>query len=189
MKKTFYIKNMVCDRCIRVLKSELLAADLNVDVIELGLVVITIENEEETRKTVVKVTKANGFQLLENRDDYLVERTKIELIKMLNNLPLDPNRKLSELFSEKLQVKYSKISRTFSSKEELTLEKYFIKLKIERAKELIQDNQHNFTEIGYLLDYSNVNHLSSQFKNETGMSLSEYKTEKGNDRKSLDRII
>lgn len=189
MEKEYYIKNMVCDRCIRVLKSELLAADLDVSEIELGRVVINGGNEEETRNTVAKVAQANGFQLLENPEDYLVERTKIELINMLNHLPLDPDRKLSELLSEKLQVNYSKISRTFSSKEELTLEKYFIKLKIERAKELIQDSQYNFTEIGYLLDYSNVNHLSRQFKNETGINLSEYKTEKGDDRKPLDGIV
>lgn len=189
MEKEYYIKNMVCNRCIRVLKSELLAADLHVNEIELGRVVITGKNEEDTRKTVAKVAKTNGFQLLKNPDDYLVERTKIALIIMLNNLPLDHDRKLSDMLSEKLQVNYSKISRTFSNKEELTLEKYFIKLKIERAKELIQDNQHNFTEIGYLLDYSNVNHLSRQFKNETGMNLSEYKTEKGDDRKPLDGIV
>ncbi|MDN6280876.1 MAG: AraC family transcriptional regulator, partial [Psychroflexus sp.] len=157
--------------------------------IELGRVEITVENEKDIRNTVAKVAKANGFQLLESPDDYLVERTKIEMINMLNHLPLDPNRKLSELLSEKLQVNYSKISRTFSSQEKVTLEKYFIKLKIERVKELIQNNQHNFTEIGYLLDYSNVNHLSRQFKNRTGMSLSKYKTEKGDDRKPLDQIV
>lgn len=180
---------MVCDRCIKVLKNELLAAHLNVDEIELGRVVISTDDEEKTRKTVGKVAKANGFQLLENPDDYLVERTKIELINMLNNLPLEHDKKLSELLSEKLHVPYPKISRTFSAKEGLTLEKYFIKLKIERAKELIQAKQHNFTEIGYLLDYNNINHLSNQFKNETGMNLSEYKAEKVNKRKPLDGIV
>lgn len=62
---------MVCNRCIRVLKSELSAAKLNARTIELGRVVITIENEEETKKTVAKVAKANGFPLLENPDEYL----------------------------------------------------------------------------------------------------------------------
>lgn len=71
MEKNFYIKNMVCNRYIRVLKSELSAAKLNAHTIELGRVVITIENEEETKKTVAKVAKANGLRLLENPDDYL----------------------------------------------------------------------------------------------------------------------
>jgi len=33
---------------------------------------------------------------------------------------------------------YSKISKVFSSTENITIEKYFIKLKIEKEKELIQ---------------------------------------------------
>jgi len=81
------------------------------------------------------------------------------------------------------------LSRIFSYTEKITVEKYFIKLKIEKVKELIQSKQYNFTQISQLLDYSNVNHLSKQFKAETGMSLTKYKTLNQNFRNSLDQIL
>ena len=73
--------------------------------------------------------------------------------------------------------------------EDTTIEKYFIKLKIEKVKELVQANQHNFTEMAQLLNYSHLNHLISQFKSETGLSLSQYKTHQENNRKTLDEIL
>lgn len=189
MEKEFYIKNMVCDRCIKVLKEALQSKNLKVEAIELGRVVIGSNNTEETRKTVAKACNENGFQLLDDPSDHLVERIKIELIELLKNLPLERRETLSEWLSEKLRMDYSKISKTFSNRENRTLEKYFIKLKIERVKELTQGKQYNFTEIADLLNYSNVNHLSRQFKSETGMTLSEYKEKKEKNRKPLDGIV
>ena len=87
-----------------------------------------------------------------------------------------------------MSIEYSKISKIFSLNESITIEKYFIKLKIEKVKELIQLQENNFTEISQLLDYSNVNHLSRLFKNETGMSLTEYKNSQKNIRNALDQI-
>jgi AraC-like DNA-binding protein len=62
-------------------------------------------------------------------------------------------------------------------------------LKIEKVKELVQAKELNFTEMAQLLDYSHINHLSGQFKSETGMSLTEYKSQQKNFRNSLDKIV
>ena len=104
-------------------------------------------------------------------------------------MPLEINGKLSDFLADKLQRDYSKISKVFSITEGITIEKYFIKLKIEKVKELIQTPEYNFTEISQMLDYSNVNHLSKQFKSETGMSLSDYKDGQKNFRNPLDKIV
>lgn len=98
-------------------------------------------------------------------------------------------RNLSTYLEEKLNIDYSKMSKLFSFNEHITIEKYFIKLKIEKAKELVQTNQQNFTEIGQLLGYSSLTHLSHQFKTETGMSLSNYKANNRNFRRPLDGIL
>lgn len=114
---------------------------------------------------------------------------KIELIKLLKKLPLKTEGTLSSFLSDKMNSDYSKISKIFSITEKITIEKYFIKLKIEKVKELIQSQEYNFTEISQLLDYNNMNYLSRQFKNETGMSLTEYKGLNEGIRNSLDQII
>ncbi|TLP74106.1 helix-turn-helix domain-containing protein [Maribacter sp. ACAM166] len=188
MIKDYFVKNMVCDRCIKVLRDELMEHNLKLLEIELGRLRLYIESESEFEK-LEAIFKNNGFLLLETPEHKLIEKVKIELIKMLQSIPLNLNKKLSVYLEEKLNRDYSMISRIFSATEHITIEKYFIKLKIEKVKELIQNKENNFTMIGQLLDYSHINHLSSQFKNETGMSLSEYKLRQNNSRNSLDKIM
>lgn len=179
---------MVCDRCIKVLKDELRIKNIELLKIELGRIKLNIQDSED-KETLVSILHKNGFLLIDSPEKQLVEQVKIELIKLLKNLPLDLKRNLSAYLEEKINSEYSKISKLFSITEGITIEKYFIKLKIEKVKELIQNQEHNFTEIGQLLNYSTINHLSRQFKSETGMSLTSYKLQQKNYRTSLDRII
>ncbi|WP_026450188.1 helix-turn-helix domain-containing protein [Aequorivita capsosiphonis] len=188
MIKDFYIKNMVCDRCIKVLQDELKEKEIELLEIELGKIKLNIQDSED-KTILISILEKNGFSLIDSPEKQLVEQVKMELIKLLQQLPLDIDRKLSVYLEEKLQKDYSKTSKLFSIKEGITIERYFIKLKIEKVKELVQNQEYNFTEIGQLLNYSNINHLSRQFKTETGMSLTNYKAQQRNDRSSLDRII
>lgn len=179
---------MVCDRCIKVLTDELKEKKIDLLEIELGRIKLNVQNSED-KEILVSILEKNGFSLIDSPEKQLVEQVKIELIKLLKQLPLDIDRKLSTYLEEKLHKEYSKTSKLFSIKEGITIEKYFIKLKIEKVKELIQNQEYNFTEMGQLLNYSNINHLSRQFKSETGMSLTNYKIHQKNERNSLDRII
>ena len=188
MTKEFHIKNMVCDRCIKILKIELEQLDIAVKQIELGRAEVELKSTDEV-EVVKQIVVNNGFELIEDPETILVEEIKIELIKLLRNLPLNFSGTLSDHLAAKVNQDYSKLSKLFSYNEKITIEKYFIKLKIEKVKELIQTKEYNFTEISQLLDYSNVGHLSNQFKSETGMSLTNYKALKQNFRNSLDQII
>ncbi len=188
MVKDFYIKNMVCDRCIKVLKDELHKVKISLLDIELGRLRLDVDDKEQLN-ILIEILERNGFALITSTEDKLTEQVKIEFIKFLNVTPLEMDGKLSGFLADKLQKDYSKISKVFSITEGITIEKYFIKLKIEKVKELIQTPDYNFTEISQLLDYSNVNHLSKQFKNETGISLSDYKDGHKNFRNPLDKIV
>jgi AraC-like DNA-binding protein len=136
-----------------------------------------------------KVVESNGFNIIDDDNFKLVEQIKLVMIKLLDQLPLKASEKLSETIAKELPYEYSRISKIFSYSEKTTIEKYFIKLKIEKAKELIQNKELNFTQISDLLNYSNLTHLSKQFKMETGMSLTEYKSLDIKFRSSLDQII
>ncbi|HEA23679.1 hypothetical protein LCGC14_1194090 [marine sediment metagenome] len=186
MVKDFFVKNMVCDRCIKVLRDEMEENNIHLLEIELGRLRLEIEDETEKLKELLE---KNGFSLIDSKGEMLVEQVKVELVKVLQKLPLELEKNLSDYLASKLGSEYSKISKVFSFTEGMTIEKYFIKLKIEKIKELIQDKEYNFTEMGQLLNYSNIHHLSRQFKSETGMSLSDYKSGQINFRTSLDRII
>lgn len=179
---------MVCDRCIKVLKDELRKVKISLLDIELGRLRLDID-EKEQLSILIEILERNGFALITSTEDKLTEQVKIELIKLLNKMPLEIDGKLSDFLADKLRKDYSKISKMFSITEGITIEKYFIKLKIEKVKELIQTPNYNFTQLSQLLDYSNLNHLSKQFRAETGMSLTQYKQNHYNFRISLDQII
>jgi len=179
---------MVCDRCIKVLKDELDGQNIELLHIELGRLRLNIESEGEIQKLEM-LLENNGFFLIGSTEEKLTEQVKVELIKALQELPLDLDKKLSAHLADALGHEYSKISKVFSITEGITIEKYFIKLKIEKVKELVQAKELNFTEMAQLLDYSHINHLSGQFKSESGMSLTAYKSQQKNYRNALDKIM
>ena len=189
--KEFWIKNMVCNRCLKVIKQELQELEVTVLSLELGRLLVEAQNKtkNEIIDAVTTVLHANDFEIVHSEEEMLVERIKIILIEQLVDLPLDIKVKTSELLASALHRDYKTLSKLFSSKEKTTVEKYFIKLKIEKAKELIQLKQHTFSDIGYLLDYSSVNHLSRQFKEVVGMSMTDYKNTGNWKRNFYDEII
>jgi AraC-like DNA-binding protein len=189
--KEFWIKNMVCNRCLKVIKQELQELGVPVLSLELGRLFVeaTSETGDDITDNVTVVLNSNGFEIVQSESEMLVERIKILLIELLVELPLHIKIKTSELLASELHRDYKTLSKLFSTNEKITIEKFFIKLKIEKVKELIQMRQHSFSDIGYLLDYSSVNHLSRQFKAETGMSMTDYKNAEEWERNFYDEII
>ena len=189
--KEFWIKNMVCSRCLKVIKQEL--QELGVTVLSLELGRLLVEAPKKTSSEIVNavttVLHANDFEIVQNEEEMLTERIKIILIEQLQELPLHIKVKTSELLASRLHKDYKTLSRLFSANQQTTIEKYFIKLKIEKVKELIQLKQHSFSDIGYLLDYSSVNHLSRQFKDVIGVSMTDYKNAEDWKRNFYDEII
>ena len=189
--KEFWIKNMVCSRCLKVIKQEL--QELGVTVLSLELGRLMVEAPKKTSKEILEavttVLHANDFEIVQKEEEMLVERMKIILIEQLQELPLHIKVKTSELLASSLHKDYKSLSKLFSANEQTTLEKYFIKFKIEKVKELIQLKQLSFSDIGYLLDYSSVNHLSRQFKEVVGMSMTDYKNTEKWKRNFYDEII
>ena len=189
--KEFWIKNMVCNRCLKVIRQEL--KELGVTVLSLELGRLMVEAPKKTSKEILEavttVLHANDFEIVHSEEEMLVERMKIILIEQLQEPPLHIKVKTSELLASTLHRDYKTLSKLFSANEKTTIEKYFIKLKIEKAKELIQLKQHTFSDIGYLLDYSSVNHLSRQFKEVVGMSMTDYKNTGNWKRNFYDEII
>ena len=61
MVKDFYIKNMVCDRCIKVLKNEIEAQEIKIKEIELGRVQLDIQKDNEIDK-LKTIIENNGFE-------------------------------------------------------------------------------------------------------------------------------
>ncbi|MCK4989031.1 MAG: helix-turn-helix domain-containing protein, partial [Bacteroidales bacterium] len=72
--------------------------------------------------------------------------------------------------------------------EHITLEKFIILNKIERIKELIDQEELTLSEIAFMMDYSSVQYLSNQFKQTTEMTVSEYKESDRSSKKPIDKL-
>ena len=174
---TLYIKNMVCDRCIRVVREELERLGLDIYHIELGVVRIGNKLQAGDIDTIKRVLSSNGFELLEDANARLIEAIKTAIIKFVHhNHDKEPMRlKYSEYIARELGRDYHALSALFSAVENLTIERYIIKQRIERVKELMRYGDQTLSEIAYMMNYSSVQHLSNQFKSMTGLTPSQFK--------------
>ena len=187
--ETYFLKNMVCNCCKILLTERLASAGVQVDEIKLGEITISYDPEKIQNNDATELISSLGFEIIKNRDKIIVEKIKhavIELIHELNNI--NSIIRKSDYLVDKLGMNYQYLSKIFSHNEPYTLEKYIILQKIERIKELVDADDLTLSEISYIMDYSSVHHMSAQFKNITGYTLSEYKKSDHSSRKAIDEI-
>jgi AraC-like DNA-binding protein len=181
------IKNMVCDRCIRVVKLELESLGIDGAEIELGKVVVKNPLTNEQIENIRTKLQENGLELLHNRKMKLIESVK-RLARDIARNPKKIRGNYSAYISRSVGVEYPYISTLFSSTENITIEQYIIHQKIEYIKELIVYEEYTISEIANMLGYSSTAHLSNQFKKVTGLTPSYYRQLKTERRKALDTL-
>lgn len=186
MTTELHIKNMVCPRCISTVQSILEGAGLRPTAVTLGHAVLDAATPADPAQ-LQPLLEAAGFELLQDRDEQLVDQIKAALAEYLEHLrtarvPLTTSAFLEERFG----TSYAHLSKLFSRHVGLTLEKYLIRLRIERVKELLSYGQLTLAEIADELRYSSSQHLSTQFRQVTGQTVTEYKTNP--QRTSLDQL-
>ena len=183
-----YIKNMVCNRCIMVVKQELENLGLNPIHVTMGEAVL------KKNPSVKKMQQLNsrlfqlGFEILDDQKQKQIEKIKSLLIRKVQSGDVEEHFSISEYLSTALHKEYSYISRLFSEVEGITVEQFFILQKTEKVKELLVYGEQNLSEISFFLGYSSVAHLSAQFKKVTGLTPSQFKKIGSTNRKSLDSV-
>jgi YesN/AraC family two-component response regulator len=172
------IKNMVSLRCKMIVRSELEKLGLHAIILELGEVEITEEFNSLQQESLKIALIKYGLELMEDKKSMLIERIKNIVVEMIHYSDQPPVLNFSSYLSEKLNYDYNYLSNLFSEVKGTTIEHYIIAHKIERAKELLIYNELTLTEIAEKLHYSNVAHLSNQFKKVTGLTPTFFKNMK-----------
>jgi AraC-like DNA-binding protein len=189
VSETLMIRNMVSNCCVVLLRERLESAGIMVNQVQLGQVQISYPRGSHNHDSVAGLIREIGLDVIESREMIMVEKIKqavIELIHHLNNV--DSVVRKSDYLVEKLGYSYQYLSKTFSSHEPVTLERYIILQKIERIKQLIDNNEFTLSEIAFMMDYSSVQYLSNQFHKTTGMTVSEYKASNRSSKKPIDKL-
>ena len=166
---------MVCARCEMLIITELKKMELSIISIALGKVEVANNLDESQIKRLAQSLQLLGFELLDNKENRLVERIKNLIIDLVHNKKKLLKSNLSKYLTADLGQDYSTISKLFSEKEGTTIEHYFIAQKIEQTKELLICDEMTLSEIAFQLNYSSTAHLSNQFKKTTGMTPTQFK--------------
>ena len=181
-----YIKNMVCIRCKMVVKEELAKLGLHYTTVELGEVEI-MENIAASQRDKLKTALLkSGLELMDDKKSVLIQQIKNVIVELVHYSEESSTMNFSNFLSQKLNHDYTYLANLFSEVQGTTIEKFLIAHKIERVKELLVYNELNLTEIAYLMHYSSVAHLSTQFKKVTGLTPSHFKQLKEKRRSMLD---
>jgi AraC-like DNA-binding protein len=187
---TFHIKNMVCDRCIRVVREEFESLGFEIRHIALGEAIVVRKRGRTGMEQIRQTLRQSGFDVLDDRKSRIVQKIKTAVLTLVRS-PREPGTRAikdSAFIEREVGLDYHYLSTLFSTTENITIEKYIILQKIERVKELLKYDELSLKEIAFQMGYSSLAHLSGQFKKVTGMSARSYKNMKDAQRLPLDAL-
>lgn len=134
----------------------------------------TVETENTIPKEQIEELKKSmqvvGLEILEDKKSILIDKIKTGIIEMIHYNKDELKVNYSDFISKKVGYDYTYLSNIFSEVEKITIQQFIIIHKIEKVKELLLYGELSLTEISYLLNYSSVSHLSTQFKKVTGFT-------------------
>ena len=178
---------MVCPRCISVVRDELKEAGCEIREVQLGKATVAKPSGSRMR-VIIKLLEKHGFEILQSPYEILVEEIKVIIVEQVHYTQRPKSEKYGDLLAKKLRKPYPYLSKIFSDSQGISIKRFILLQKVEKVKELLEDHRLTLSEIAYRLGYSNVHHLSSQFKRFTGVSATEYKHRKKSSRKSIDNL-
>ena len=182
-----FIKNMVCNRCIWVVRNELERLGYRVTKVELGRA--TIEEPAVDLALICPVLEGHGFALLADKTTRVVNQVKTLIIDLIQSGHIASlNITLSDYLAGQVGLDYAHLSHLFSTTENLTIEKFWILQRVERAKELLSYDELSISDIARQLGYSSAAYLTNQFKQITGLTPAAYRGQTSTDRNPLDWI-
>lgn len=167
---------MVCHRCITTVTQELQQLGIEPDEVTLGEVKIAVHVPFTDFDVLNKTLAPLGFSVIENKRSKLVRQVKQIVADVYSGDYDFPYQfRLSDLLAQKLEKEYDFISQQFSAEEGITIEKFVIDFRIEKIKEMLVYTTISLADISFQLGFSSVAHLSRQFKQQTGLTLSHFK--------------
>jgi AraC-like DNA-binding protein len=179
---------MVCPRCVATVRRIFDELEVEVKSIDLGEVKVSEGLSSTQLEQLARKLAHHGFELLEDQKSKLINQIKSIVVDRIHHQNKSHNINFSTLLADQLHHEYTSLSKLFSSVEGITIEKFILRQKVEKVKELLFYDELTLTEIAFRMNYSSVAHLSNQFKKETGMTPSAFKRLRRPGHQSLDHL-
>lgn len=168
---------MVNLQSLSLVEKELLKLGLRPVGVEMGEAEVLQNVTAEQQLKLRIALRQSGLVLLDNKQEILVHRIRRAIRDVVYNYEEPIVGNLSGFLSARLEYDYTYMSNLFSDTTGITIEKFYICHRVERAKQLLLYEALTLIEIAKIMHYSSAAHLSSQFKKVTGQTPSEFKRE------------
>ncbi len=165
-----FVKCDFTKACTKVIEDTLSEFNFKYKMLGFGEIELLQTVASDTLKAFDATLNSYGIEIIENQKVILVQKLKDAIIDMVFNEDQNINVKSSVYLAEKLGHSYGYLSNLFSEVTYTSIENFIILQKIEYTKSLIAKTELSLTEIAFKLNYSSVAHLSTQFKNTTGIT-------------------
>lgn len=170
-----YIKHMVCNRCKTTVKSELDKIGIPYETVKIGEVTTPEELNADQHLQLSAALQLHGFELIDNSKYELIGKLK----KSVRNLERYSDENLKTNLADFIQLSvddnFISLNKLFAEIEGITIDKYIVKRKIERIKEILVYEDIGLDEVAKKMHYSSAISLSNQFKHETGLAPSHFR--------------
>lgn len=175
-KRTIFVKGMVCHRCLMTVKSELENIGHQSVQVSLGKVSFTTPEDSWDLDELEEKLSLLGFGLLEDKKVKMVNEVKAVIEEVYSgDYDFPDNFRFSRLLMERLGKDYDTISDTFIAVGKKTIEQFMIEYRINKVKEFLVYTSLTLSDMAFKLNFNSVAHLSTQFKQQTGLTPSFFK--------------
>lgn len=161
---------MVCNRCKTIVKTELNRIGIAYSTISIGVVSTDEKVSPEKWEQLSEALQKSGFVLIDNKNNKLIEKLKKSVIDLEHYSDEDLKTSFSDYIRLIVDDNFISLNKLFEEIEGITIEKYIIKRKIERIKEILVYEDLGLAQIAKKMHYTSVTALSNQFKRMTGLT-------------------
>lgn len=170
------IKGMVCNRCVMVVNEALEEMGQYPEHVALGEITMLAGDNIIDKEKLEQRLAAHGFSLLEDPKTKTVNEIKSLVAEVYSgDFDFPEKFRFSNLLNTRLDKGYETARDIFIAMENKTLEQYIIEFRINKVKEFLVYSTLTLADIAFRLNFNSVAHLSTQFKQQTGLTASYFR--------------
>lgn len=166
---------MLCQRCLIAVEDQLNALGFNHFNVSLGEISYFPNGEPDLVQLEAKLSAA-GFRMLEDRKAEITQKVE-DLVHEVYSGDFDfPDQfRFADLARKRLGKEYEAISDSFIEVKRKSIERYILEFRIGKVKEFLVYQNLTLADIAFRLNFNSPSHLSSQFKQFTGLTPSYFR--------------
>lgn len=164
-----FIKGMVCNRCVMTVRNEL--ERLGYAPVNVALGEATLSDKAD-KSEIAKALAPFGFSIIEDKKLSVVNAVKSLVAEVYSGNYDFPSK---FRFGNLIKEPYAAVSEAFIESEKKTIEQYIIEYRLQKVKELLVYSKLSLADIAFKLNFNSTSHLSTQFKQQTGLTPSYFR--------------